>query len=187
MGVPDMPLSEEERPHKNRTFIIIYAVAAAIPVLLSLYIKINLSEKEYLDAVSTLKCGFSKQNFWFMSIADITLYFISIRNIQVLLMLHNFVCFVAGAILLYTAIRYKKKYLITMLIPYSVLALISLNTLITDFALWNSVESLYNRISLLGFDICVMHGMLPVLLYSTIVAGYFIFLSLELELKHKKG
>lgn len=45
-----------------------------IPVLLSLYIKTNLSEKEYLDAVSTLKCGFLKHNFWFMNIADLTLY-----------------------------------------------------------------------------------------------------------------
>lgn len=186
MGVPDMLLSEEERPHKNRTFIFAFAAATVIPILLSLYIKTNLSEKEYLDAVSTLKCGFLKHNFWSMSTADLTLYFVSARDIQVLLMLHNVVCFVAGAMLLYATVSYKKKNLIPMLIPYSVLALISLNTLITDFALWNSVESLYNRISLLGFDICVMHGMLPVLLYSAIIAGYFIFLGMELELKHKK-
>lgn len=185
MGVPDMPLSEAEQPRKNRTSLIIFAVAAVVPVLLSLYIRINLSEKDYLNAVSTLKCGFSKHDFWFQSRADLTLYFISIREIQVLLMLHNFVCFVGGVILLYTAISYKKKSLMPMLIPYSVLALISLNTLITDFALWNSVESLYNRISLLGFDICVMHGILPVLLYAAIIVGYFIFLRLELGLKHR--
>jgi len=189
MELPNTPSSEEMRLHKNLTYIIVFAIIAVAPVLLSLLIQNNLSQKDYLIATSTLKCGFLNHNFWFESNStDTSFYLIPTRDINLLLLLHNFVCLAGGAILLFTTISQKKKSLIPMMIPYLILAFISLNALVTDFALRSSSGLfLYNRISLLGFDIRVMHGALPVVIYSAIFAGYLVFLGSELIAKRKRA
>lgn len=176
----DMQSSEETPWRSSIGFIVFLTIIMVVPIVLSFIMRIQLTNEHYSTAIGQIKNGFTDSNFFYdPNSSDATLFLILTRDIIPLLLFYNCFCIVGGIILL-TIVTKKKKNLLPMTIPYSFLALISLNAFITDDSIWASQDSfLYNRISLLGFDIRVMHGAFPVVLYSLIILGYLIFLKSE--------
>lgn len=179
--------SSGETPRRSSIGCVVFlAIIMVVPIVLSFIMRIQLTNEHYLTAIAQIKSGFTDNNFFFNNI-DTTLFLILTRDIHYLLLFYNLFCIVGGIIILLMLIPNRKKNLLPMAIPYILLALISLNAFITDYAICTSQESfLYNRISLIGFDIRVMHGAFPVVLYSLIILGYLIFLKSEGNLPRSK-
>jgi|GEM_PF-3244592 hypothetical protein len=181
MEASNMPLSTEHQQKKLNDFIFI-AVIAVVPIILSFIMKSNLSSEEYSKAVASLKGGFQNGSFWFDgSSTDAALYLTHVWGIKALLQFYNLICLAVGAVLFSITVDYKKESLIPVTTVYVVLSLLSLNSFVSDcFLGYSRYTGLYNRLSLVSFDIRVMHGAVPVLIYFFIAAGYIFFLVSEL-------
>lgn len=174
--------SSEETPSRNISSYFLLFILGTLPILISIVIHVRLGPEDYLQASSAIK-GFIFNWFKLAPIQEDTTLFLSITGrINLLIVLHSFACMIGGAILLGMTIKGKKRSLIFMTIPYSLLALISVLYFFMNLDVWGSGSLfLYNRFYLLFFDICVMHGPLAIIIYSAIVIGYFVFLWADLK------
>ena len=170
-----MTLSEIAR--RRRIKIIFYiglALIVAAPILLSLAIHDRVSQDEYLRVSSSIKSWFQGRVF-FAGDYERPYYMSLIADIMGWWYLYDLVCIAGGITVLCLVIAYYKWNLLPLLIPYGVLTLISLNAVITEMD-----SFLYNRISLIGFNMRMFRGVFPIVLYSAIVAGYIVFLVLDI-------
>ena len=167
---------------RNKGICCFLFILGILPILISIVINVRLGPEDYLQASSAIK-GFIFNWFKLARIQkDNTLFLCYTGRINLLIVLHSFVCMIGGAILLSKTIKGKKKSLITMTIAYALLALISVLYFFMNLDVWGSGGLfLYNRFYLLFFDISVLHGPLPIIIYSAIVIGYFVFLWADLK------
>lgn len=182
LKTPQPTQSSEEMPSRNISSYFLLFIVGILPILISIVIHIRLGPEDYLRASAALK---SLIRHWFRLtrvVEDTTLLSTIISEIKLLEILHSFVCIIGGAILFGMTIKGKNKSLVFMAIPYSVLALISVFFYLMNLDIWSAGGLfLYNRFYLLFFDICVMHGPLPIIIYSAILIGYIVFLWTDLK------
>ncbi len=170
----------EETPSPSISSYIFLFILGVLPIVISIVIHIRLGPEDYLRASAELK---SLIHYWFKftPVEDTTLLMTITGRINLLVLLHSFVCMVAGAILLGMTIKGKNS-LLFMTIPYSILALASVYVYLVNISIWGPGGlAIYNRFYLLFFDICVMHGPLPIIIYSAILVGYIVFLWTDLK------
>lgn len=157
-----------------------------VPIALSIAARAHLGPEDYLRATDEIK-ALIQNWFGFAPIGDGTMLFHTTSSgVKGLQVLHSLACIVGAIALLCVTLNGKKKRLIYMAIPYAFLGLISACFFFMNMDIWNAgAFSFYNRFYLVFFDISVMHGPAPVIIYSAIMGGYLYYIYPDLKKKKK--
>ena len=159
------------------------ALLIILPILLSLEMRKQLGEDAYLRAEKEINNAFSNNGFWVKEY-DFTFFFIIVGDVRSRFLAHSIICTWAGAILVSYGIEQKNPKIYPLVISYSILAMISLHGLFSEFLLMIS-PGLYNQLSRLAFHIYVFRGAGAYTIYIGIVLSYLFYIISELKQKKK--
>lgn len=153
-----------------------------IPLLWSGIIRLLMSDWELGEMLSYFKSSW-EGGFWSAEY-DSTFYYTVLSDngglLGVLLNLLGLVCFTAGIVLVYKTIKKKMKGLLPFAVPYFVFAVLMLLTVLGDMTLGGAYGR-YSLLQLWGYNIRLLHGTAPVVMYSLLAAGYAMYLYLDLR------
>lgn len=122
-----------------------------------------------------------KVGFWSVEY-DSTFYYAVLNDnggfLGLLFGLHRLVCAAAGIALMGVTIKRKLKSLLPFAIPCCVFGALMLLTVLGDMTLAEAYGR-YCLPQLWGYDIRLLHGAAPVVMYSLMAAGYGVYLYLD--------
>ena len=153
-----------------------------IPLLWSGIIRLLMSDGELGEMLSYFKSSW-EGGFWSVE-CDATFYYIVLGDngglLGVLFNLLGLVCFTAGIVLVCAVIKKKINSLLPFAVPYCVFAVLMLLTVLGDMTL-SAAYGRYSLLQLWGYNIRLLHGAAPVVMYSLLAAGYAVYLYLDIR------
>lgn len=176
MEVQTMPLLEEMRWRKIRMGLVIFALL--LPILLSVVLQVQVKPSDYSGARAALEFGFRGDGFFWATqgAGDPTMYLADIGEAIPLMHLYDLAYLAGGVLFLFLCIEKKGwKTVLWLSVPYWLFSLLSLVHLSTELDPSTGQAPLYNRISLLGFDVMFMKGWGSLVLYALLALGCVIF------------
>ncbi|MDD4509950.1 MAG: hypothetical protein PHY23_03430 [Oscillospiraceae bacterium] len=176
MELQTMPLLEEMRWRKIRIGLVIFALL--LPILLSVVLQVQVKPSDYSGARAALEAGFQGDGFFWAAqgVGDATMYLADIGEVLPLMHLYDLAYLAGGVLFLFLCIEKKGgRNVIWPSIPYWLFSLLSLVRLSTELDPSTGQAPLYNRISLLGFDVMFMKGWGSLVLYALLALGCVIF------------
>lgn len=156
-----------------------------IPLLWSGIIRLIMSDWELGEILAYFADSWNG-GFWSVE-CDSTSYHIVLGDngglLGILFFLQGLVCAGAGAALLCSAVRKKRKNLMFFAVPCFVFGLLLLLAVLGDLTLGGAYGR-YCLPQLWGYDIRLLHGTAPVVMYALMAAGYGAYLYLDMR-RHK--
>lgn len=153
-----------------------------IPLLWSGIIRLIMSDRELGEMLSYFKSSW-EGGLWSVE-CDSTFYYTVLSDngglLGVLFNLLGIVCFTAGIVLVCITIKKKMKSLLPFAVPYFVFAVLMLLTVLGDMTL-SAAYGRYCLPQLWGYNIRLLHGAAPAVMYSLLAAGYAVYLYLDMR------
>ena len=155
---------------------------ALLPLLAAVSIRLIFGEERCLEAVSELRSAFFRGGFWAAE-NDMTWYLIIMRDFAGLIILYTLACIIGWVRFIWILKAEKKRSIILLYVPFTVLTLSALITWASDILL--ASYDVMNRMSMVCYYVRYLYGIYPIILYGAIFAGFIAFVSMDIRASRK--